>query len=212
MTTPVRSFSSLLFAGTSRRLAPALLALGLAAAGCDTGLPSPPGTTDGGANDGGGGGDLAMKPDPLFAAPTCTSGTRWTGGNRQSPEMLPGVACIDCHTRMRGPSMFIGGTVYPTGHEPDDCNGASNEVNLGDAVVEIKGADGKVLMLAVSGTSGNFHLVTRGNSLVKPYTAKVILNGKERVMATPQMNGDCNVCHTAAGAQGAPGRIVIPVQ
>jgi hypothetical protein len=26
-------------------------------------------------------------------------------------------------------------------------------------------------------------------------------------MLTAQTNGDCNVCHTTLGAQGAPGRI-----
>lgn len=156
--------------------------------------------------------DTTQKPDPLNAAPTCTSGTKWTGGNRESVDMHPGVACITCHKKMNGPSLYIGGTLFPTGHEPDDCNGASNDVNLADAIVEITDANKQVIQLAVSGTSGNFYLRTRGATLAMPYTAKVTLNGKVRAMATPQTNGDCNVCHTADGAQGAPGRVTIPVQ
>lgn len=41
-----------------------------------------------------------------------------------------------------------------------------------------------------------------------PYTAKVIRDGVESKMLTPQSNGDCNACHSVDGASGAPGRIV----
>ena len=151
-----------------------------------------------------------QKPDPLNAAPTCTSGTMWTRGNHGSDDMNPGLACIDCHSRMKGPTFRIGGTLFPTGHEPDLCNGASNSVDLSAAVVVIKGANGTEFMLSVSGTSGNFFL-ERG-ALTLPYTAKVVLNGKERAMNASQTSGDCNSCHTQAGSYPAPGRITIPVQ
>ena len=49
----------------------------------------------------------------------------WTGGNRGSADMNPGRACITCHSTMNGPSLTIAGTVYPTAHEPDLCNGAN---------------------------------------------------------------------------------------
>jgi hypothetical protein len=43
-----------------------------------------------------------------------------------------------------------------------------------------------------------------------PYTARVKANGKVNAMAAAQTNGDCNSCHTAAGAEGAPGRVLFP--
>jgi hypothetical protein len=61
-------------------------------------------------------------------------------------------------------------------------------------------------MLAPNG-SGNFSSST---TIRLPYTAKVIANGAERAMGTPQTNGDCNACHTQAGTMNAPGRIVVP--
>ncbi|MGD0679831.1 MAG: hypothetical protein ABSC94_30975 [Polyangiaceae bacterium] len=41
-------------------------------------------------------------------------------------------------------------------------------------------------------------------------TATITYNGKTAAMTTPQMTGDCNSCHTEQGANGAPGRIVLP--
>ena len=43
-----------------------------------------------------------------------------------------------------------------------------------------------------------------------PFTAKVTHQGRERAMTTTQTSGDCNGCHTQAGANGAPGRITLP--
>jgi hypothetical protein len=156
------------------------------------------GTTGaGGAGTGGAGGD------PLTAAATCTSKTMWTSGNRGSSDMNPGKACITCHSTMNGPSLTIGGTVYPTGHEPDLCNGANGS---NGARVVITGADGKVQTLT-PGTSGNFNSRT---TVALPFKAKVTYMGRERAMVTPQSTGDCNSCHTQNGANGAPGRIVLP--
>jgi hypothetical protein len=42
------------------------------------------------------------------------------------------------------------------------------------------------------------------------YRVKIIAAGIERVMQAPVTNGDCNVCHTAVGTQGASGRVVKP--
>jgi uncharacterized membrane protein len=37
--------------------------------------------------------------------------------------MHPGGACITCHTIKGGPAFKVAGTVFPTLHEPNDCNG-----------------------------------------------------------------------------------------
>lgn len=132
---------------------------------------------------------------------TCTSGKTWTGGRRESPDMYPGRACITCHTMEGGPDYVVAGTVYPSAHEPNDCNG----VNAGVTVV-VTDATGKVTNVPVRGT-GNFSFKGR---IAPPFKVKVVGGGKERVMATAVTAGDCNACHTAAGVNGAPGRIMSP--
>jgi hypothetical protein len=131
---------------------------------------------------------------------TCTSGTMWTGGDRGNSRMHPGRACIDCHDANGGPPLTIAGTVFPSAHEPDDCNGA-NAIQ-----VVITGADG-VASTITTNSAGNFYS-TRNIAL--PLSAKVVSGGKERAMLATQMTGDCNGCHTESGDQGAPGRIVAP--
>ncbi len=140
--------------------------------------------------------------DPLGAAETCSSGTYWTRG--ENDRMRPGEACIACHTaENEGPRYAIAGTLYPTGHEPDDCNGISGQAS--GAKVVITDANGEEHELTPN-TAGNFFY--NGN-LAKPYTAKVVTDAGERLMVTPQQDGDCNKCHTAEGS-GAPGRVVVP--
>jgi hypothetical protein len=134
-------------------------------------------------------------------ASVCTSNTQWTRGNHESPSMHPGVACIACHSSGEGPRFAIAGTVYPTAHEPDDCNGVS-----GGIAVVITDANGTSHSLSVNG-AGNFYSSTR---IPTPYTASVTANGKTRTMTASQTNGDCNSCHTEHGAQSAPGRIMAP--
>src|SRR5262249_40921345 len=75
----------------------------------------------------------AGPPDPLGASPACTSGSTWTRGTQGSSDMEPGRACITCHRQEGGPSFNVGGTVYPTGHETDDCKGSG----AGGAVVTV---------------------------------------------------------------------------
>ena len=164
---------------------------GMPAGSCvtDGGVPPPP--------------PDAGPPDPLDAAPTCTSGSTWTGGTHGSGNMEPGHACITCHTQMNGPGFNVGGTVYPTGHEPDDCNGSGS----GGAVVTVTDRNGASATFTVSSLSGNFS----GNaSLTFPITAKVTFQGKTRSMGTAVATGDCNSCHTQSGASSAPGRITLP--
>ncbi|MBS2019566.1 MAG: hypothetical protein JST00_42285 [Deltaproteobacteria bacterium] len=131
----------------------------------------------------------------------CTSNVRWIFGNIKSQLMHPGVACIECHKK-RGPIYSIAGTVYPTAHEPDDCNGTSSAATT----VVITGADGKTLTLPLNG-AGNFFTKT---PVAKPYRAKVVSGGKTREMVTPVTDGDCNTCHSVAGSDKAPGRVMAP--
>jgi mono/diheme cytochrome c family protein len=144
--------------------------------------------------------------DPFAADPTCTKNTKWTRGNQGSSDMNPGLACIKCHDTMNAPVLTIAGTVYPSAHEPDLCNGGY----VGAQVI-ITDANGKTTTLPVRNISGNFYAVT---TIAKPFTAKVTYMGRTRVMNTPQMDGDCNKCHTQDGAtqdgQTAPGRILLP--
>src|SRR5262249_36136950 len=122
----------------------------------------------------GGGGpapDLGSN-DPLYYPSTCTSGNNWTLGDRGSAEMHPGGACIDCHpTSLDAPQIPIGGTVFPTGHEPTDCYGFDGLSNV--ATVVITDAAGKVYK-ARANQSGNFY-VNEKFTVAFPITAKVVL-------------------------------------
>jgi hypothetical protein len=167
----------------------------------------------------------AQAPDPAFSEPSvCASGQRWSGGDDDekgereegedddgSPDMLPGRACIACHAQNEGPTFSIAGTVFPSGHVPDDCVPTSAEADdLIQATVVITGEDGQALTLPLTPT-GNFAQWDNGYVAVAfPVTAKVVYQGKERTMRTPQRSGDCNGCHTETGESGAPGRITLP--
>ncbi|HET9933688.1 MAG TPA: hypothetical protein VFQ35_23445 [Polyangiaceae bacterium] len=145
----------------------------------------------------GSGGAGGTSGDPLNAPPTCTSKMTWTRG--ENAQMRPGEACISCHTQDGGPRFSIAGTVYPTGHEPDDCNGAAGATIV---IVDAQNREHRITANAV----GNFYLE---QTIAVPYTAHVIGTNGERFMVSPQTSGDCNGCHTEWG-HGAPGRINIP--
>jgi len=116
--------------------------------------------------------------------------------------MRPGDACISCHRQSGGeaPTFSIAGTVYPTGHEPAECNGTSA------AQIVITDNNGQTITLTPN-SAGNF---SSRNAVAFPIHAKVVANGQERVMAGAQMSGDCNSCHTQNGASMAPGRVTLP--
>src|SRR4030095_1003320 len=97
----------------------------------------------------------------------------------------------------------LAGTVYPTAHEPDLCYGANG---TNGAQVIITGADNQIITL-IPNAAGNFYY---GGALARPYRAKVVYMGRERVMGVAQTSGDCNACHTQTGAMNAPGRILLP--
>ena len=137
------------------------------------------------------------------AASTCLSGMKWTAGDSGSMEMHPGRSCIDCHAKGEGPRFLVAGTVYQALKETDDCYGVEG------VVVQLTDAKGQVIKMTTN-KAGNFNLGARGASISFPFTAKVIFKKLERTMASKQSKGDCTSCHTAKGANGAPGRIIIP--
>lgn len=156
---------------------------------------------------------------PEGTDPACVTGSRWTGGNRESPFMNPGQACQACHVRSRGaPQLTAGGTVYYLDHETNNCNGYSGTVPGGmggTAYVELVDANNRTVRLRVN-AAGNFYTQT---ALAFPLmTARVIgPTGLINEMSSPVPHGDCNGCHsqmgtsTVAGADPAPGRVVVPL-
>ncbi len=141
-------------------------------------------------------GEASSAPDP-----SCASGERWTGGNAESSLMEPGRTCISCHQQQgEGPKFAIAGTVYGAEHEQSDCFGVAG------AQIVVLDDDGRTITLSAN-SAGNFSY--RG-AVTFPLHASVVYGGASRSMALPVPSGDCNGCHTAAGEQGAPGRIVVP--
>ena len=156
------------------------------------------GRPDGGADSGTGGRaqvDAGAPADSGSTASVCTSKVMYSGGNGAT--MQPGNNCKNCH------SFSISGTVYPTSHEPDGCNGVNG--NTGVRVV-ITGSNGQALTLTPS-AAGNFYSNTAVSS---PFTVKITNGTATRAMVTPQTVGACNSCHTQAGDMNAPGRIISP--
>jgi mono/diheme cytochrome c family protein len=118
--------------------------------------------------------------------------------------MHPGSDCIDCHTREgEGPRYLLAGTVYETLDAADDCFG------LAGVTVEITDDAGMTWSLTTN-DAGNFWIEPDEGPVTFPYRAKVIADGMEIVMATPQSEGACATCHTRTGANAAAGRIIGP--
>ncbi|HVP59282.1 MAG TPA: hypothetical protein VMT11_01860 [Myxococcaceae bacterium] len=157
-------------------------------------------------------GSCAPAGDPVFSAPPqCSSNKVWTQGTNGSSQMQPGVACIACHvTSGDAPNFAIAGTVYPTGHEPNQCDGSAAT----GATVTVKDKNGTSRSFTVN-SAGNFYGGASGGWPVFPITATVSFNGKTRSMATAVPSGDCNGCHTqngtaVGGIAAPPGRIALP--
>ena len=148
-----------------------------------------------------------IPPNPYDTPTVCTSGSNWLWGDSGSWNMLPGGNCIQCHAAEgEGPRFQLAGTVYPTAHEPANCNGA-NGTGVDGAVVVATGANGVEVRIPTNAV-GNFAAWSTG--LTFPYTARVEYQGRTRAMIAPQTSGDCNTCHTLAGTSGAPGRVMLP--
>lgn len=158
------------------------------------------GGTDGGPGGGGGSSDGGVAPT------TCASNLTWAYGNSLGIRMNPGEACATCHqARRRGPLAGFMGTIYPSAHEKTLCVVSTVPAGLSVEILDDTGAVRQSFSIG-SFSDGSFYGGSVGTP--SPYTARVVVNGViKSQMVTPQTNGDCNVCHTAQGAQGAPGRI-----
>lgn len=133
----------------------------------------------------------------------CTSGVT-ASADAFGQSMRPGNACINCHTDQSGPSFTVAGTVFPTSHEPDDCNGTDGPTD--GVKVLIIDANGAMRALPVN-AAGNFMSST---ALPTPYRAIVVRGNSIREMKSTQTDGDCNGCHTEWGGNGTPGRVMEP--
>jgi hypothetical protein len=77
--------------------------------------------------------------------------------------------------------------------------------------VTITDAKGKVVNATVN-AAGNFFVPRQQGAqrLTAPFSAKLSDGVKTRIMNGKVTSGDCNSCHTTAGKNGAPGRILVP--
>lgn len=168
---------------------------------CDVG-----GTDDTAGDDGG--------ENPFDVEPRCSSGTYWDDDDHESPLMHPGAACITCHDAERAddpddddiPDLLVGGTVYPTAHEPTDCNGDSGVT----VIVESMATGARAEITTNSAGNAVLHRSQAPVGLEAPFLVKLVRGDVERVMPIPAPSGNCNSCHTQNGTMGAPGRIVSP--
>jgi mono/diheme cytochrome c family protein len=161
---------------------------------------------------------ITPPPPSIFDTPhQCSTGTPAAPNNNGSATMRPGVACISCHTQSGEGEVpkGLGGTVFKTAHEPNDCSGRSTSSAGNALTVQIIDAAGTVVQSLAVNRIGNFYSDTPPPN---PFTAKVIDNVTQlaREMVKPQKSGDCNACHTengtttVIGGQSAPGRIMAP--
>lgn len=121
----------------------------------------------------------------------CESGLRWVEDGEGSPEMMPGETCVACHAGSDdAPRFGFAGTVYESGDQGTRCFGVEG------VEVVVTDADGVEHKL-VSNGSGNFY---SGEMIPTPYRAKIVVDGQDIAMQTPQTNGDCNSCHRVGGA------------
>lgn len=172
---------------------------------CDSGTAGAAGS-GGATGTGGTAGSAGAVGNPYDTPLVCTSNQHWTGGNRESADMHPGGTCINCHSSGEGPSFTFAGTVFPSAHEPDDCNGLDGMAAMAQVIVT--DANNATFTMTVNSV-GNFYYSGR-TAPAMPYTAKVVSGGNERIMTAQQTTGDCNSCHTQNGANDAPGRIMAP--
>lgn len=153
---------------------------------------------------GGGGGDGFSTDPPANSDGNCSSGAWWTNGNQESPRMHPGRDCISCHAGGEGPDFTVAGTVMGAYDDENDCEGVS------DVTVELIDKDGASLLTLSTNEAGNFHSSHALPADRLPFTVRLTKNGDVREMSTPQTSGNCMQCHTAEGANDAPGRVVAP--
>ena len=157
-------------------------------------------------NDRSGTPDLAVGPvgsgGSADGGAGCSVGQAGLLGLVPGAGMAPGSVCISCHVTTNAATLHVAGTVYNAINEPDGCLGAP------DTKVVVTDAQGTPHTLDVN-SAGNFVDGTPlGFSM--PLQVSVTRNGQTRPMIGAVTNGDCNSCHTAAGASSAPGRVMAP--
>jgi mono/diheme cytochrome c family protein len=142
------------------------------------------------------------KPDLGVPPQVCSTRAVAAG---ESELMEPGGSCINCHGTYEGPSFAIAGSVMNALHDDTNCAG------IAGVTVAITGADGMRVELQ-SNENGNFTLAQWPGPNLFPYSAEISRDGVTTKMLTPRQAGenDCNSCHTPAGLNLAPGRIVPP--
>lgn len=147
----------------------------------------------------GGEGSLADVPTSV-----CESGKQWQSGNEGSPLMHPGGDCIGCHGGGEGPSFGAAGTVFGALSEATDCAGVEG------VTVRLTGASGQTAETTTN-AAGNFYFDDGEIAgLATPYQVEIEQGGRTSAMGTAISTGNCASCHTAQGANGAPGRVVAP--
>jgi cytochrome c553 len=115
--------------------------------------------------------------------------------------MHPGGDCIGCHAQSgEGPRYSVAGTVMGDLSDADDCYGVEG------VTVRVTDAN-DVTHEVVSNAAGNFFMTEH---VPAPYTVELDWEGGTSAMLTPQSVGSCASCHTAEGANAAPGRTVAP--
>jgi hypothetical protein len=180
--------------------------------GTGSSIPSGAGGRGEISDDGGDGGAA----DIFDVPPRCTSGRIRDPNESESPEMNPGFACNQCHTRVNAdsgegdaPIFAFAGTAFPSAHEPSSCIASDSE----GAEVVVTDAEGTEFS-AVANEVGNFFL--EQGALAFPITARIVAGGRARKMENPVPFGDCNLCHTQVGTrvladgEQPPGRVVLP--
>jgi hypothetical protein len=143
----------------------------------------------------------------------CSSNAYWKDMDKGSEAMHPGGKCDTCHDKnpMTAPDYTVLGTVYPTLHEPDDCNGvASGLDDKGKPDVQIIITDRSMRTLPPIPVNSVGNFLLGGDPVLVPFWVKVVSKGKENKMMMQAPHGNCNACHTQMGAEGAPGRIQMP--
>ncbi len=136
-------------------------------------------------------------------ADACSTGQWWTLGDRESEVMHPGNNCIQCHAQEHGPDLVVAGTVMGRFHDEEDCRG------IPGVTIDIIGNDGSVAGSSDTNEAGNFFF-SGDLTAIAPYTVRLTFEGRTREMTTGQTDGNCMSCHTQTGANGAPGRILLP--
>lgn len=117
-----------------------------------------------------------------------------------SPTMLPGAACINCHSagnledrlsnqaQPMAEDLFfsIAGTAFA------DWYGSAG---LSGATIEVTDATGKLISLTTNSV-GNFYT---NKVVTPPLSARILYNGQSRKMARTVDTGNCNACHACDG-------------